>query len=380
MKKTILLLVLVILNYSCNKTQEQEPLTTNTYEISGTAKGVVNGLRAYIKTTQANREAVIDTAIVMNEQFIFSGKVASPSIQTITINGVKGSLPFVFESGRTSININKDSLFYSKIEGSKNNKDYNVFKQQYKKRADAINVLNAEYGKAADQESRNKIIEKARHLNKEIQEFSMDFIADNPNSAFSLLLLETQIANKDINLEKLKSNYNALQNVISKNAAFNSIGAKIESQIEIIEASANLNIGKIAPNFTSPSIDGKMISLNDIKGKATIVEFWASWCGPCRRENPNIVRVYEKYKDKGLAIIGVSLDRPGHKERWQKAIKDDNLNWHHVGSLQYFNDPVARMYDINSIPASFILDEEGRIVAKKLRGSALEKQIASMLD
>ncbi|WP_347921893.1 TlpA disulfide reductase family protein [Pontimicrobium sp. SW4] len=380
MKKTFLLLVLVILNYSCNKTQKQEPLTANTYEISVTAKGVVNGLRAYIKTAQGNREAVIDTAIVMNEQFVFSGKVASPSIQTITINGVKGTLPFVFESGRTLININKDSLFNSKVEGSQNNKDYNGFKQQYKKKADAINALNAEYGKAADQESRNKIIEKARQLNKEIQEFSMDFIADNPNSAFSLLLLETQIANKDINLEKLKSNYNALQSVINKNAAFISIGAKIKSQIEIIEASASLNIGKIAPNFTSPSIDGEMISLNDIKGKATIIEFWASWCGPCRRENPNIVRVYEKYKDKGLAIIGVSLDKPGNKARWQKAIEDDNLNWYHVGSLQYFNDPVARMYDINSIPASFILDENGKIVAKKLRGSDLEKQIASMLD
>lgn len=168
--------------------------------------------------------------------------------------------------------------------------------------------------------------------------------------------------------------------MINKNAAFNSIGAKIQSQIEIIEASANLNVGKIAPNFTSPSIDGDMISLNDIKGKATIVEFWASWCGPCRRENPNLVKVYEKYHDKGLEIIGVSLDKPGQKARWQKAIEDDNLNWHHVGSLQYFRDPVARMYDVNSIPASFILDEDGKIVAKRLRGQALEDQIASMLD
>ena len=123
-----------------------------------------------------------------------------------------------------------------------------------------------------------------------------------------------------------------------------------------------------------------MLSLYDIKGKATIVEFWASWCGPCRRENPNIVKVYEKYKDKGLVIIGVSLDRPGQKERWRKAIEDDNLNWYHVGSLQYFNDPVARMYNISSIPASFILDEEGKIVAKRLRGKALEDQISKMLD
>ena len=379
MKKTILLLVLVILNYSC-KTDEQEPLAPNSYEIKGTAKGVVNGLRAYINSIENNRQVTIDTAIVMNEEFIFQGKVANPSIKTITINSVNGSLPFVLESGKTTININKDSLFYSSVNGSKNNEDYNSYKTEYRKKGSAINGLNEEYRKATTQEERNKIIAKAREITTELDAFGMDFIANNPESDFSLLLLETQITNPDINLEKLKNNYKALQPVINKNATYKSIGAKIKGEIEIIEASANLNIGKIAPNFTSPSIDGEMISLNDIKGKATIIEFWASWCGPCRRENPNIVRVYEKYKDKGLEIIGVSLDRPGNKERWKKAIEDDNLNWHHVGSLQYFNDPVARMYNINSIPASFILDEEGKIVAKKLRGSALEKQIASMLD
>jgi len=377
MKKTILLLVSIIVCYSCNT---EEPLPPNSYEISGTAKGVVNGLRAYIHSVENNRQVTIDTAIIMNEAFTFQGKIANPSIKTISINSIQGSLPFVLESGKTEINISKDSLYYSKVKGSKNNDDYNLYKSEYKKRAQVIDNLNTEYRNASDQESRNKIVEKARKITTELQEFSMEFIANNPSSDFSLLLLETQITNPDINLEKLKSNYTALQTVINKNAAFKSIGAKIKSEITIIEASANLNVGKIAPNFTAPSIDGEMISLNDIKGKATIVEFWASWCGPCRRENPNIVRVYEKYKDKGLEIIGVSLDRPGHKERWQKAIEDDNLNWHHVGSLQYFNDPVARMYNINSIPASFILDEEGKIVAKKLRGKALEEQISKMLD
>lgn len=377
MKKTILLLVSIIVCYSCNT---EEPLPPNSYEISGKAEGVVNGLRAYIHSVENNRQVTIDTAIIMNEAFTFQGKIANPSIKTISINSIQGSLPFVLESGKTEINISKDSLYYSKVKGSKNNDDYNLYKSEYKKRAQVIDNLNTEYRNASDQESRNKIVEKARKITTELQEFSMEFIANNPSSDFSLLLLETQITNPDINLEKLKSNYTALQTVINKNAAFKSIGAKIKSEITIIEASANLNVGKIAPNFTAPSIDGEMISLNDIKGKATIVEFWASWCGPCRRENPNIVRVYEKYKDKGLEIIGVSLDRPGHKERWQKAIEDDNLNWHHVGSLQYFNDPVARMYNINSIPASFILDEEGKIVAKKLRGKALEEQISKMLD
>jgi len=379
MKKTALLLVLVTLLFSCNK-KTQEPLPSNTYEITGTATGVVNGLRAYIHSIENNRQVTIDTAIVMNETFVFQGNIASPSIKTMTINSIQASLPFVLEPGRASINIIKDSLYFSPVLGTKNNEDYNLYKSEYKNIAQGINVLNEEYIKTEDQEVRSQLIEKARLITSELEEFSMDFITRNSNSELSLLLLETETTKKDVNLEKLKSNYNALQSVIKKNAAFKSIGAKINSEISIIEASANLNIGKIAPNFTSPSIDGEMISLNDIKGKATLIDFWASWCGPCRRENPNIVKVYEKYKDKGLVVIGVSLDKPGQKARWQKAIEDDNLNWYHVGSMQYFNDPVARMYNVNSIPAAFILDENGKIVAKRLRGAALEKQIASMLD
>lgn len=379
MKKTVLLLVLVILNYSC-KTNEKEPLSQNTYQITGNAKGVVNGLRAYIHSVENNNQVAIDTTIIMNEQFVFQGKVENPSIKTISINSIQGNLPFVLEAGKITIDIDKDNLYYSPVLGTKNNEDYNAYKAEYRKKGSAIDGLNDEYRKATTQEERSEIIAKARKISSMLDAFAMDFITENTNSDFSLLLLETQITNPDINLEKLKNNYQALQPIINKNTAYKSIGSKIKNEIATIEASANLNVGKIAPDFTAPSIDGEMISLSDIKGKATIVEFWASWCGPCRRENPNIVRVYEKYKDKGLEIIGVSLDKPGQKDRWQKAIEDDNLNWHHVGSLKYFNDPVARLYNINAIPASFILDEDGKIVAKKLRGKALEEQIASMLD
>ena len=114
-----------------------------------------------------------------------------------------------------------------------------------------------------------------------------------------------------------------------------------------------------------------MLALNDVKGKVTLVDFWAGWCRPCRAENPNIVAVYEKYKDKGLNVLGVSLDR--NRDLWLQAIEEDNLQWSHVSNVQYFQDPIARLYNINAIPAAFLLDENGIIIAKDLRGLIKEE-------
>ncbi|MCH7525226.1 MAG: AhpC/TSA family protein [Bacteroidetes bacterium] len=380
MKKTLLLLSIFALIYSCNK---QDPLPPNTYEISGSAKGVYNGMRVYIKLFDGKRrEIIIDTAIVMNETFSFYGKVANPSLRIISINGIKGKLPFVLESGRTTIEIDKDSLFYSKVNGTKNNEDYNVFKNELKKREKDVLELRQQIidARTNNPELVAELVVKNREKTDQSIDYLHDFIKTKPNSEFSLLLLEAYLNNYKQNIDKLKESFTLLKNVITKTPANKLIGKKIETFISLKEAKANLDIGKIAPNFTAPTADGKFLSLNDIKGKATIIDFWASWCKPCRLENPNVVRVYEKYHDKGLEIISVSLDRAGQKERWLKAIEDDNMNWHHVSNLKFWNEPVAKMYSVSAIPATFILDENGKIVAKKLRGKALEDQIASMLD
>lgn len=145
---------------------------------------------------------------------------------------------------------------------------------------------------------------------------------------------------------------------------------------QTLKASAGLQDGEVAPDFAQNTPEGKELSLSALRGKVVLVDFWASWCGPCRRENPNVVKLYEKYKSKGFDILGVSLDRT--KEPWVEAIAKDKLTWHHVSDLKGWQNAVAQMYRINSIPATILLDTEGRIIARNLRGVQLEQKLMSI--
>ncbi|WP_397363071.1 peroxiredoxin family protein [Olleya sp. R77988] len=139
------------------------------------------------------------------------------------------------------------------------------------------------------------------------------------------------------------------------------------------------NIGDYAPTFTAKTPEGTDLALADIKGEVIILDFWASWCEPCRRENPNVVKMYNKYHDKGLEIVGISLDKAGQKQRWTNAIQKDKLTWKHLSNLKGWSEPIAQTYGVRSIPATYILDGEGKIIAKNLRGKALEDKIAEIL-
>lgn len=144
------------------------------------------------------------------------------------------------------------------------------------------------------------------------------------------------------------------------------------------------SIGNEAPEFKAPTPNGSSLSLSDIKGKVTLIDFWASWSRICRIQSPKKVELYKKYQSKGLEIISVSLDgspnQKNPKSEWRKAINDDNLNWHHVSNLNYFNDTIVKTYHIKSLPSSFLVDDKGKIVAKNLSYKALDDSIAALLN
>ena len=146
---------------------------------------------------------------------------------------------------------------------------------------------------------------------------------------------------------------------------------------EVVERMLSTNIGQFAPEISLPSPDGKEIALSSLKGKLVLIDFWASWCGPCRKEMPNVVKIYSKFKNKGFEIYGVSLDQD--KEKWMEAITKDGINWPQVSDLKYWDNVAARIYNVQGIPYTVLIDKDGKIIAKNLRGQELEKKIAEVL-
>lgn len=386
MYKYLSLFLICIVFTSC-KNETNDVDTRDSYVINGTAPGVYNGVRVYLKSVdQRNRFIDLDTAVVMNEEFTFEGKVPSPQRVTIHVNSVNGSMPIVLENASIDVKIDKDNIANSQVSGTKANEALTSYAKESREFMSNGVRLNGEYRTALKENDSAKLNAMALQLqaaNEKQLTYPLAFIEKHPNNNFSLILLQELFSNKQYPMDDLKGAYDKIDNDLKTTVLGKTVDSLYQVRVEESKRLAALDVGNIAPKFRGPTPEGKMIALDDIKGKATIVDFWAAWCAPCRRENPNVVRVYNKYHNKGLEIVGVSLDGNGRqqdpKAAWLKAIEDDNLTWNHVSNLNYFNDPIAKLYNITSIPATYILDENGTIVAKNLRGQDLENKIAEML-
>ena len=370
MKHIFILLLTVFTLISCNS-------NSDTYTIEGNAVGFEDGTKVFVNIiTNNNQPKVIDTLIVNSGAF----KGVYPKSELLSINllqveNTKATVLYFPENSNLKATLYKDSIQSSFIVGSQQNDSYKKFMNQLRK----FNKIKSEKSELFKQARREQDGIAAKELQNGIQDISIaennykiQFVSDNPNSLFSVLLLTELVSKKEIS----SADATTIINKYSPKIAATSSSKSLKT---MIQAMKKADVGGLAPDFSAPTPDGVQLALNDVLGKYTIIDFWASWCKPCRRENPNVVKVYKEYHDKGLNIISVSLDKAGQKERWIKAIETDKMNWEHVSNLKGWNEPIAKMYNVRSIPATFLLDENGTIIAKNLRGAALGAKIASLL-
>jgi peroxiredoxin len=212
----------------------------------------------------------------------------------------------------------------------------------------------------------------SENLGDERKKVLRSFIDKNPGSLVALDALRSW-AGATPDPELAETVFNTLDAAVKNSVD----GVKYAERLQRIKA---IQIGKIAPDFAQNDVSGNPVQLASFRGKYVLIDFWASWCGPCRAENPAVVKAFHEYKDKNFTILGVSLDQPGAKDKWLKAIEDDKLEWTQVSDLAYWKNAVAQQYAINAIPQNFLLDPSGKIIAKNLRGEELRKKLAEIIQ
>lgn len=380
MKKIILFLTATALLTSCSKDK---------YTITGTATGFENGKTVILETQDEKGMGLIaiDTVKIENGKFEIKGKAIEPSFHTLQIEGAQGKIPFILENGDITIVVNKDTIQKSKISGTYSNDEYVKFNEditkvqkplmdfqtanmqkmqtaQQAKDTAVINGLMKEYSKI---QAEIGVTSKAKYL---------DYASTHPKSFISVLIIQGMSNDPSADSKKAEAMYNGLDESIKNTKPGKAVKAKL-TEMKSPSVGAAAPAAKWRTDFAAPNTQGKTISLAASLGKVTIVDFWASWCGPCRKENPNVVAIYAKFHAKGLNIIGVSLDEDPLK--WKEAIVKDKLTWNQVSNLKGWEDPIAKQYKVESIPATFILDASGKVVAQDLRGDELEAKIIELL-
>jgi thiol-disulfide isomerase/thioredoxin len=371
MKKLLFALALPALLLSCQG--------EGAFKINGSIQGV-DGKKAFLQVQDDSLgPKPVDTVKIANGKFEFKGKIAEPALYSIRFESLQGASFFVAEEGNIELKINKDSLNNVKASGTYNNEKMTEFTKQtlpiQKKmmafqQENQMRIMKAQQTK--DTAAMNAIRKDFMVLRDGMSNSGKEFITKNPKSFISLLLIKTRIFNPKADFKEIQSLYNGLDAEVKNTKE----GKKVAKKI--IEAQ-KINVGKLAPEFSAPTPEGKTVSLKESMGKITIIDFWASWCGPCRQANPDLVKLYAEYHDKGLNIISVSLDKPGEEAKWKEAIAKDGLTWTQVSNLKEWKDPIAKLYSVEAIPSSFIINAQGIVLAKDLKGSELEGRIAQLL-
>ncbi len=363
MKKLLLLLVIVL--YSCsNKTEFTLSVSSD----------IDSDEMAYLVQYKENVPVLKDSMSVVDGKFVFSDSIVVPEMHYIFFKNIKGNIPVVLEPGNININLYKDSIRSSKITGTKSNDDFKLYIDQSSSLINELNNIQNEinYNIALNDSLLVDDLEKQFvDMRNKLTDYEFNFMKDNNDSYISALILQRMVFERSIDYDQADSIMNTFDQSLKLTSPYTAV-QKIIKNFKLSNTEAP-RIGSFAPKFSGPGLNGEVISLDGINSKYILIDFWASWCAPCRVENPGLAELLTRYSKDDFSILGVSLDM--NMASWKKAIEMDGIeSWIHISNLKYFNDPIAKLYDISAegIPSSFLLNPERKIIARNIKGEDLE--------
>jgi peroxiredoxin len=365
MKRSINLFIVILVMASCSS----EPH----YVVKGDIAGS-DSITFYLQKRDAGKTITLDSAVSKKGSFTMKGgAIEYPQLVQLVAGKTRKRTAFYLENSEISITGILDSLFNARITGSKTQDEYNAFLDSNKPLSEMYSMTYQEYQSVRNTKDPVRLaqIEKqADSLQNEMMKLQKVFVRNNPSSYVTPSILAS--LSYEAEPEELESMISGLDTAIAELP-------QIKSMKERLVAMKVVSVGQKAPDFTMNDTNDKPVSLSSKLGpKLLLIDFWAAWCNPCRQENPNVVKVYNEFHKKGFDVLGVSLDQK--KEEWLKAIADDKLAWTQLSDLKYWGNEAARLYAVNSIPSNFLLDANGTIIGRNLRGDDLYKKVKEVLD
>jgi len=365
MKKLFYCSVITLLIAACS--------TEPHYVINGKIDGADSVTFLLQKRADGNI-VTIDSAVSLKGSFkMKGGSVKYPEMVLLVARNTRMRTSFYLENSEITITGKLDSLYNAKITGSKTQDEYTGFINSSKLIEEKYSKVYEEYQMAEQSGDTAKVSQLEKEITgiqNEMTNLQKDFVKNNPSSFVAPSILAG--LSYEMEGSEIETYINAMDTAVANTETAKSLKARAETMKAVA-------VGQKAPDFTMNDPEGNPVSLySKVGSKLLLVDFWAAWCGPCRRENPNVVKVYNEFNKKGFDVFGVSLDQK--KDDWVRAISDDKLTWTHVSDLQYWNNAAAKTYAVSAIPANFLLDENGIIIGRNLREEALYNKVKEILS